>query len=1225
MGRRILQRLLRPFCRVQEEEVYSLLLMFCYSFLAMSAYNIIQPTQRGLFINNLGALKIPYVQLAAGLFIGLVMTGYAWLMSRLPRRWCLPISQGGIVVLLVTFWHLFRTQPKAPWVAVTYYIFGLILGILLISQFWTLANVVYNPRQAKRLFGFIGGGSSLGGMLGGLITWFATEVGTSNLLLISAGLMVACMLVVVVIVNRENVGTEKSFLPAEERKGVGARRAIELLSGSKHLRLIALVISFGAIGAAILDQQFNMATEAFKRQGGEDVLVSFLGQIRFYLSAMGFLVQVLLTSRIHRFFGVGFALLLLPLDIGTTAAVILFNAALWAPSLARVMDQTLRYTIDKTTREILYMPLPLEIKYEAKPFVDVTLDRFAKGMTAVVLLVLISPWGFNLGWQKLSFVSLTLMVIWILVAVSARRGYQMAFRQSLEQRIIKPADVRSAVADLSTIEALVRELSSPDEERVLYAMEMLESFDKRSLITPLLLYHESPAVRIRALGLFSATLANETGRWLPVIQRMMADENPGVRAAAVGALANIHDEQVTVLVRPYLHDANPRIAITAAMVLSESGLEEDVAAAEHMLKELVADTRDSTAQARREFAIALRNVANPHFRRLLIPLLSDGNHEVAEEAMQTVRRLGVADFIFAPTLVSLLRNPRMKSSARELLVGCGEEVLGILGHFLGDPGEDIWVRRHIPDVIARIPCQKAMDILVAALQESDGLLRFRVLAAMERLHREDAGLVICREYIEARALKEGSGFLHYEGCYRQLFEHEKLPKDNLLARALAEKMERILDRTYRYLGLIYPWKDIAAARWAIEHDTGRTRSAALEYLDNLLVGILRKKLMPVLEAAGMPSLARDLSAKTEQTVLRLIHDSDPVLSSAAILFSWEIRLGNINSELEKLLASREARDWHVFEAASWVSAAFRLQESRRRLLWMEAMPAVEAADRMRGLPLFASLSIDSLFRIVAAGSQTRHEPGKALLLEGSVPECLNLVVDGRVLCRTSDGDLREITAPAILGFPEVLEGKPVRETVRTGETCACLSLTGEQFRTVLADDADLVQGLFRILLGADAGAAERRVTRGKQAGLDLDGHAAGLNAVEKSLVLKSIPVFSGVSVEEMPALASIAISILLKPEMMLFAEMDLPAIVTVISGQISLESERLQQALVAGPGDTIGVENTFAGISPRCNGRVLADGTALCIHRNDLFDLISQRPGLLSQLYAAASRQRGLR
>ena len=66
----------------------------------------------------------------------------------------------------------------------------------------------------------------------------------------------------------------------------------------------------------------------------------------------------------------------------------LLNAALWAPALARVLDQSLRYTVDKTTREILFLPLPAELKLQAKPFVDVTVDRVGKGIGALLLLVL---------------------------------------------------------------------------------------------------------------------------------------------------------------------------------------------------------------------------------------------------------------------------------------------------------------------------------------------------------------------------------------------------------------------------------------------------------------------------------------------------------------------------------------------------------------------------------------------------------------------------------------------------------------------------------------------------------------------------------------------------------------------------------------------------------------------------------------------------------------------
>ena len=60
-------------------------------------------------------------------------------------------------------------------------------------------------------------------------------------------------------------------------------------------------------------------------------------------------------------------------------------------------------------------------------------------------------------------------------------------------------------------------------------------------------------------------------------------------------------------------------------------------------------------------------------------------------------------------------------------------------------------------------------------------------------------------------------------------------------------MERTQDRVYRLLALIYPWRDIAAAQWTLRHGDSRGRASASEYLDNILTGQLRKRLMPMLE------------------------------------------------------------------------------------------------------------------------------------------------------------------------------------------------------------------------------------------------------------------------------------------------------------------------------------------------------------------------------------------
>src|SRR5688572_20539494 len=150
----VVAKLLRPIVQLRHGESGTALLMFLYSYLAMTSYKLI---------------------------------------SVVPRRWMIPVTQVGIAGLLLLFWFLF-TFVAADWVAVAFYVVSLILSILLISQFWTLANDVYDPRQAKRIFGFIGGGASLGGATGaGLTAFLVQSVGSRTMILMAAAVMGVCM------------------------------------------------------------------------------------------------------------------------------------------------------------------------------------------------------------------------------------------------------------------------------------------------------------------------------------------------------------------------------------------------------------------------------------------------------------------------------------------------------------------------------------------------------------------------------------------------------------------------------------------------------------------------------------------------------------------------------------------------------------------------------------------------------------------------------------------------------------------------------------------------------------------------------------------------------------------------------------------------------------------------------------------------------------------------
>lgn len=1211
-----LKRILRPIAEVQESEVVSLVLMFLYSFLAMTSYNILKPLTRSQFIRNLGADNLPYVLLAAGILIGFIMALYSRLVGLLPRKWVIPIVQAGIAGLLLVFWFLFQTQ--AEWVSVAFYFLGLIMGILLISQFWTLANVIYDPRQAKRVFGFIGGGSSLGGAMGSwILTSMVALTGPTNLLLVSAAILLACAVIVVLILRRQTDIDLSGITETGEESGVKWTEAFSLLKESKHLQIIAMVIGFAAVGAAIIEQQLNMAAAEFAK-GGTD-LEKILGSVQLYLSIIGFVIQVWLVSRIHKFLGIGFALLILPVSLGTTGLVMLFNAVLWAPMMARISDTSLRYTVDKTSREVLFLPLPTDLKNKAKPFVDVTMDRLSKGIGALLILVLIKPWGLNFTWQQLSYASLTLTALWIVAALAAKRGYLLAFRRSIERKDVTAADVRLNVADLQTVETLIGELADPDEQRVIYAIDILESLDKRNLITPLLLYHESPRVRARALAGISGAAPKVAERWLPNVQRLLKDADGDVRAAAVGALASMQSASAPDLVRPFLHGDDARLKATAAIVLARNGGAADVDVAEATLAQLGADT--GNADIRRDVAAAVRQIDQPRFHHLLVPLLHDADADVAEEAMRSVRELRAGDFSFVPTLVALLRHRRLKRAARDVLVGYGDEVVPALEHFLNDPDEDVWVRRHIPATLARIGTQAAMDALLRALAAArDGFVRFKCVEAVDTLHRAQPALALDPKVFTPMVDREARQYFTWLSLRHNLFDRAGLPATALLARALDDKMTRCQDRIWRLLAILYPPADVDAAKAAIRGKDAKVRASALEYLDNVLESGVRRSVMPLLDDMPLEERVRKANViirsrprDAEETLLQLINDEDQVVAASAILLAAEQKVWGLADDIEHVLAHRDARDWYVFEAASWALAAHRMPEERRRSLWLEPLPIVEVASRLQASAFFATTSVDELFRIASAGRQVRYDAGETLLTRGQSADGVQFLLDGTVSASTPDGQA-ELSPVAALGFEEVVQNVPVRATLRTTSRAVCLVLSVDQCRTLLAENPDLVQGLFQVILEAPAFAAGAAVVRGSGGAeaLAIDG----LTTVEKVMALQRTSTFADFRTDDLVALANVARRVPLVAGAALVVEGAPPALVVVVAGEVAIDRPGGPR-VVADPGDAIGLYETLAGRPIAGTASVARDGIALRIDHEDLYEALGDRPGLLQQLFAA--------
>ena len=1227
----MIARLLKPVVQTRSGEVATVLLMFAYSFLAMAGYNMIKPVTRGLFIEKLGAENLPWIQFGAGIVIGFIMQGYTRVIALVPRRWMIPITLSAISLLMAAFYVLFGAWPANRSVAVGFYLFGSIIGILLISQFWTLANDVYDPRQAKRLFGFIGAGASLGGFAGATVTATIVErVGTNGVLLVSAATLTLGTFTATRIIRREpNAGQSDASKTGEER-GVSGSEAIRLLRSSRHLQTIAMVIAFAAIGAAIIEQQLNMAATEAKGAANVGAVTAFLSQVVAYTSIIGFVVQILLTSRIHRYLGIGFALLIIPVVDASTGLLMLLTGALWTSGLARVMDTSLRYTVDKTTREILFLPLPVGIKYQAKPFIDVTVDRLAKGVGALILLVLVQPWGLGLGWRQLSYSSVTIMAIWAAFALTARREYLRAFRHSIEQQAVKPQEIRLDSGDLSSIETLVTELAHPEPRRVLYAIDMLDALDKRQFVTPLLLFHGSAEVRRRALGVARTSMAEGGERWLPAVERALSDEDGEVRLAAARALAAIRGQSAADVLRPFLTGPDPNLAVTAAAALASSDNEADVATAEDTFTRFVADTRASSADLRQQVARALGLVRNPRFRPLLVGLMCDPDHVVASTAIQSAGTIGGDDFLFVPTLVSAMRNRRLKPLARTVLIEYGEAVVAPLVYFMTDREEDIWVRRHVPGTLAHIPTAASVAALITALDDSDGFLRFKAVTALQRLRRDHPELAVDRAVIERHVIREAGRAFEALTLFTNLCVTGGLNPDSLLARALDEKRSRALNRVFQLLSLVHPAGDIAAVQAALRVTDARLRSGAIELLDNLLPRDVRQHVMLLVDEMPADERVRKGNAlyKTrprdiEDTLAQLIHDENQVISAAAIHVVEARRLWSLANDLEYVLEHRDPRDWYCFEAASWALAASRMPVDRRKQLWQEPLPAVELADRLRTLPIFAFTSVDELFRMASLGRQVRYEAGRLLYPGGVAPDSFQLLLDGRAAVDRAEL-AEELVPPAPLAFEAVLEGRPVTSDIRAIEPSICLSVTTDELLSVLAENVEFTEGIFRWIIesrGLQSGGVvshgelmpdvKRRVER-------------GLQPVDRVLLLQASPLLSRATGAQLLRLAGVARPVTFTAGANPLAGSAEPAIVAVLTGALDVKAAdgRTDRAE---PGDVIGVIETLGGLPLDATIVAASDGSALRFNRSDLFDLLADDTalvqGIVSGLLAASERR----
>jgi CRP-like cAMP-binding protein len=283
------------------------------------------------------------------------------------------------------------------------------------------------------------------------------------------------------------------------------------------------------------------------------------------------------------------------------------------------------------------------------------------------------------------------------------------------------------------------------------------------------------------------------------------------------------------------------------------------------------------------------------------------------------------------------------------------------------------------------------------------------------------------------------------------------------------------------------------------------------------------------------------------------------------------------------------------------------------------VPAVALARKLRLIPLFRFASVDELFRIATIARQVRYPAGTMVQEQGAPADYIQVLLEGHFEVADRDGE-RTLDPPALVGFQEVLEGTSIRERVRSKVESIALVMASEEFRTLLSANIELAQGLFRLLLESSAN-GERPST---VAASRLEAASGGdpLKAVDKVLYLQSIPFFARADGDELFEVAAITRELDLEPDAILFSEGDPASILVLLSGEMELMPASGGDTFTMTAGQCIGVDETLAGASWPFRGRVTVAGKALEIHRELLFELLSDRLDLLQAIFGAVFQRK---
>ncbi len=818
-------KLLRRFAEIRPDETGPAFYFFLYFYLIALSIYIIKPVKENLLIGVTPAWW-PYADFITAGLIGFIVAFNSRLLNKLARKKYFTWTAVFFIFGFFVFWGAFTIQDPGGTIDDTAVVSRLVRNswpvpvfafsfwvdvfiVMSVTHFWLAVNDIFNPNQAKRTVSFFVTGGLLGGITGALLTSrLVHATGPANLLLICP----AILLLTLVIISLLYTNQKKTYPPTGPNPvKPGYFESLKTIRGNRYLQLLAGVLASALIMGALINYQFKIAVQ--DAIPDEVARTSFLGSFFLWILVLSTIFHLVTTGQILKNFGIRLSLILAPsvLLFGSLVVFLVPAAGLiiWA-CVVRGSDKTFDNTISQSVRELLYIPIPAAIKYKAKIFIDMFVNRLAVGVGAALFWIIYRAFAFAdkspaTQIRQLGIVVVVLALACILFTWKVYSEYLATVKKGLPRKWQDGHKVVAEHIDMDAARLIVDTLQSRERSTALYAMNLFQLIQKEKLT--------------------------------PEFKTMLAFKEDEPKARSMDALFDIGGERLYPGMEDILADSD-----TETMVRDIMDLSSYEAVMEQRFGDLIREKTVSDTE--RMEAAKLIGLLKPTPRALqyLGDLLHDSSLEVVRYALSSAAVHRRNEHL--PFIILLLGNPVIKHEAQDALAAYGPGIEEILKTYLHKALESLEVRSAIPDVLARIGTQKAADILISELCKGKVDIEQDIIEALYKMRSNHPNIHFKKKLIlnavYSQISKTYAIYLALPNTVQSdgpaISPWDPKPILNL-------KIKQIFD----LLTLIYPSEDIVKAYQNIFQGTRKSIDYSIELLDNVLDRSLKPFLFPIIE------------------------------------------------------------------------------------------------------------------------------------------------------------------------------------------------------------------------------------------------------------------------------------------------------------------------------------------------------------------------------------------